>query len=47
MTWLQALYILKCDRENQNASGREEYNSIQEALEAVEFETKWELTDGR
>jgi hypothetical protein len=38
---------MKCDRESRNASGREEFNSVQEAFEAIEFENKWELIDGR
>jgi hypothetical protein len=47
LTWPQALYVMKCDRESRNASGREEFNSVQEAFEAIEFENKWELIDGR
>jgi hypothetical protein len=46
MTWPQALYVMKCDRESRNASGHEEFNSVQEAFEALDYENKWELGDG-
>ena len=41
------MYLQKCDVESKSNSGREEFNSIEEALESVADDKAWELADGR
>ena len=39
--------LIAADNKAQNASGREEFNSVQEAFDAIAAENEWELSDGR
>jgi len=40
------MQMVKADNLKHTSSGREEYNSIQEAVDALRSEREWEIDDG-